>query len=130
MSQKIFNDKEIETLMQNKYVLKVTRHVINFSAEFKALAYCEMQNGRSLHAIFESAGIDPASLGEGRISALKGTILKEGIEGKGFYDIERCRDESAARERIKQLEQQLEYKNQEIEFLKKIVSLGGTENQR
>ena len=55
-------------------------------------------------------------------------IKNELKAGKGIRDINTYNeylDGYASPEvRIKQLEQQLEYKNQEVEYLKKIVSLG------
>ena len=57
----------------------------------------------------------------------KGMLKHEVLAGKGFRDLNTCKEYYAknmtAAQRIAYLEQQLEYKDQEIEFLKKIVSL-------
>jgi len=58
------------------------------------------------------------------ISAIKSNLLA----GKGFRDMqtkyEKYSQSANPEIKIKSLEQQLSYKDQEIEFLKKIVSLG------
>lgn len=62
------------------------------------------------------------------MNGLKGMIKNEVKAGKGFRDFDtynKYLDGYITPEgRIKYLEQQLAYKDQEIEFLKKIVSLG------
>ena len=55
-------------------------------------------------------------------------IRKEVIAGKGFRDLETYREHRTAfltpEARIQYLEEKLAYKEQEVELLKKIVSLG------
>ena len=71
--------------------------------------------------------IDPNILGPNRVMGFKGMLKHEVLAGKGFRDLNTCKEYYAknmtAAQRIAYLEQQLEYKDQEIEFLKKIVSL-------
>ncbi len=72
-------------------------------------------------------GIDPNILGDSRINGLKTMIGNEVKKGNGFRDLntyaQGCNGYLSAENRIKYLEMQLAYKDQEIEFLKKIVSL-------
>ena len=119
MSKKIFSESEMEILRQNPYVVRITARVLNVSAEFKKTAYAELLRGQSMHAILEQHDINPAFLGEGRIAGMKSNILKEGIEGEGFKDINSVKSEYLSDARIRQLELALKYKDQEIEFLKK-----------
>ena len=130
MSKKVFSESDIKILQQNPNVVRITAHIINLSAEFKKEAYIELLQGKSLHDILWEHGIDPSMLGEGRIAAMKSGILKTGIEGKGFTDINTVKSDFLTNTRIRQLELALKYKDQEIEFLKKIVSLGEAEGQR
>ena len=66
-------------------------------------------------------------LGDSRINGLKTMIGNEVKKGNGFRDLntyaQGCNGYLSAENRIKYLEMQLAYKDQEIEFLKKIVSL-------
>ncbi|MBP2638880.1 MAG: hypothetical protein H6Q72_4787 [Firmicutes bacterium] len=78
-------------------------------------------------------GIDPNILGETRLNGLKGMIRNEVKAGKGFRDLDtynKYLDGYITPEgKIKYLEQQLAYKEQEIAFLKKIVSLGREDSE-
>lgn len=124
MSDKQFSNEEIELLKQNPYVVKVSNGIVSFSAEFKAKFWAEYTTGKTPKEIIESIGIDPNMLGKTRISGIKATIKKQAKEGTGFKDCTMLPPVNAtAEQRIKCLEHQLQYKDQEIEFLKKIVSL-------
>lgn len=134
MSKKTFTDEEMEQLRESHYVIKVTRHIVHFSAEFKLKyweAYC---SGAKPREIVAGLGISPEILGMNRVNGLKNKIWDDIKAGKGFSDIiTSCRylNSNASTEvKIKHLEHQVAYKDQEIEFLKKIVSLGrgGTES--
>jgi len=128
MSRKIFTAAEMKRLRESPYVLKVTPNTVNFSAEFKKRFWEMMQTEKSLYEIVVELGLDPDILGATRIAGLKGMINKDVREGKGFQDLNTYREypeEYMSPEcKIKYLEQKLAYKDQEIEFLKKIVSLG------
>jgi transposase-like protein len=124
----------MEQLHESHYVIKVTRKIVHFSAEFKLKyweAYC---SGATPREIVARLGINPEILGMNRINGLKNKIWDDIKAGKGFRDIiTSCKhlDSNVSTEvKIKHLEHQLAYKDQEIEFLKKIVSLGraGTES--
>ena len=79
------------------------------------------------HEIVIELGIDPKILGENRVNGLKTMIRDEVRAGKGFRDLETygtyVKDFTNPEAKVKYLEQQIAYKDQEIEFLKKIVSL-------
>ena len=83
--------------------------------------------GKLPRDIVKNLGIDPNILGDTRINGLKTMIGNEVKKGNGFRDLntyaQGCNGYLSAENRIKYLEMQLAYKNQEIEFLKKIVSL-------
>ena len=84
--------------------------------------------------IVAELGINPEILGKNRLNGLRSITRQEVKAGKGFRDLntykayhEGCTSPEA---KIHYLEQQLAYKDQEIEFLKKIVSLGKEEKQQ
>ena len=121
MANRKFTEQEMLTLRNSKYVLDVSPSIVHFSAEFKKLFWEELSKGRLPREIISTLGIDPNILGDSRINGLKTMI------GNGFPDLntyaQGCNGYLSAENRIKYLEMQLAYKDQEIEFLKKIVSL-------
>lgn len=131
MANKKFTEEEMNHLRASKYVLDVSPSIVHFSAEFKKEFWDAFSSGKFPRAIVTALGINPDILGENRINGLKGMIRNEVIAGKGFRDLNtynQCVGQYTTSEgRIQYLEQQLAYKDQEIEFLKKIVSLGQEE---
>ena len=128
MAIKKFTVGEMEQLRKSPYILDVSPSIVHFSAEFKALFYKALQAGKELREIVLEMGIDPDILGENRVMGLRTMVRNEVKAGKGFRDLKTygkyldCLLTPEAKIRL--LEQELAYKNQEIEYLKKIVSLG------
>jgi CRISPR/Cas system-associated endoribonuclease Cas2 len=129
MANKKFTANEMERLQESPYVLDVSPSIVHFSAGFKKLFYEALQGGKSPNDIVLALGIDPNILGENRVMGLRTMICNEVRAGKGFRDLNtygKYLDCALSPEaKIHLLEQELAYKNQEIEFLKKITSLGG-----
>ena len=125
MANKKFTPEEMSELRKSKYVLDVSPSIVHFSAEFKKEFWNALMQGKLPKDIVQSLGINPEILGETRISGLKIMIRNEVKKGNGFRDLNTYVGNGymSAENRIKYLEMQLEYKDQEIEFLKKIVSL-------
>ena len=127
MANKKFTKEEMNHLRASSYVLDVSPSIVHFSAEFKKKFWEATLAGKKPRDIVIELGIDPDILGETRMNGLKGMIKNEVKAGKGFRDLDtynKYLDGYITLEgRIKYLEQQLAYKDQEIEFLKKIVSL-------
>lgn len=127
MANKKFTEQEMLVLRNSKYVLDVSPSIVHFSAEFKKIFWEELSKGKLPRDIVKNLGIDPNLLGDTRINGLKTMIGNEVKKGNGFRDLNTYAKEGngylSAENRIKYLEMQLAYKNQEIEFLKKIVSL-------
>jgi len=128
MSSKQFTQDELSQLRANQYVLNATPNTVHFSAAFKELFWAALQQGKSAEDIVIELGINPEVLGKTRLDGLKGMIRKDGKAGEGFRDLNTyasyLKEYTDPEYRIKRLEQQLAYKDQEIEFLKKIVLLG------
>lgn len=127
MANKKFTPEEISELKKNRYVLDVSPSIVHFSAEFKEEFWSALMQGILPKNIVKSMGINPDILGETRLAGLKTMIRNEVKKGDGFRDlntyIQAGNGYMSAENRIKYLEMQLAYKDQEIEFLKKIVSL-------
>ena len=128
MAKKKFTEEEMNQLRASPYVLEVRPSSVHFSAEFKKRFWSALQSGIAARQIITELGIDPDILGETRVGGIKTMIRNEVRDGKGFRDIETymtyIKDYANPEVKVKYLEQQLAYKDQEIEFLKKIVSLG------
>ncbi len=133
MATKKFNEKEMNHLRASTYVLDVSPSIVHFSAEFKKKFWEAILAGKKPRDIVIELGIDPDILGEIRVNGLKGMIRNEVKTGNGFRDLDSynkyLEDYITPEGKIKYLEQQLAYRDQEIEFLKKIVSLGQGETE-
>ena len=109
-------------------VLDVSPSIVHFSAEIKKKFWEGVVSRKDLREIVIELGIDPDILGESRITGLKTMIRNEVRAGKGFRDLRTYGSYidmyTNPEAKVKHLEQVLAYKEQEIEFLKKIVSLG------
>ncbi len=127
MANKKFTEEEMNHLHASSYVIDVSPSTVHFTAEFKKKFWEAVLAGKKPRDIVVDLGVDPNILGDIRISGLKGMIKNEVKAGKGFRDLNTYNNylsEYATPEhRIQYLEQQLAYRDQEIEFLKKIVSL-------
>lgn len=129
MANKKFTAREMDQLRESPYVLDVSPSIVHFSAEFKQLFWQSLQSGKEPEAAVRELGIDPEILGQNRVMGLRGMVRNEVRAGKGFRDLKtygKYLDCALTPEaKIRLLEQELAYKDQEIEFLKKIASLGG-----
>lgn len=128
MANKRFTEEEMRTLRVSPYVLEVSPSIVHFSAAFKEKFWISHQAGKKPREIVIELGIDPEILGENRVTGLKSMIGKEVKAGNGFRDLNTYSRQlngfMSDEVKIRCLEEQLAYKEQEIEFLKKIASLG------
>jgi hypothetical protein len=128
MARKKFSEEEMNRLKASSYVLDVSPSIVHFSAEFKEKFWGLIQSGKEPREAVIELGIDPDMIGEGRVNGLKTMVREEVRVGNGFRDLltygTYLKDYTNPETKIKFLEQQIAYKDQEIEFLKKIVSLG------
>jgi hypothetical protein len=128
MARKKFTEEEMALLRISPYVLDVSPSIVHFSAEFKEKFWEGVMSKKELREIVVELGIDPDILGESRVNGLKTMIREEVRAGKGFRDLRTYGSYldvyTNPEAKVKHLEQVLTYKEQEIEFLKKIVSLG------
>jgi hypothetical protein len=128
MAGKLFTEAEMKGLRECPYVLDISPNIIHFSAEFKELFWNALQERKQPRDILVYYGIDPDALGEHRVAGLKSMVTNEVKAGNGFRDLntynKSFKEYSNPEVKIKYLEQRLAYKDQEIEFLKKIATLG------
>ena len=133
MARRKFTEEEMALLRMSPYVLDISPSIVHFSAEFKEKFWEGVEAKRALRDIVIELGIDPDILGEGRVNGLKTMIREEVRAGKGFRDLRTYGTYldvyTNPEAKVKHLEQVIAYKDQEIEFLKKIVSLGQGESE-
>jgi len=124
MATKKFTEEEIKHLQASSYVIEVTPNTVHFSAEFKEKFWNAVSTGMTPREIVDSFGIDSNVLGAIRLSGLKSMIQKEVRAGKGFRDLNTYRTGMngfvSLEAKIEYLEQKIAYKDQEIDFLKKL----------
>ena len=122
-----FTQEQMDHLRVNHYVKSITPSSIRFTEEFKRYFYQKHKAGMTARSIFLECGINPDILGESRISGFCYTVNKQAKRESGFVDNRQNNYRRPARPgeetmetRIKQLEHELAYTRQEVEFLKKL----------
>ncbi|MBO5604329.1 MAG: hypothetical protein J5915_02980 [Acidaminococcaceae bacterium] len=130
-----FTKAEIESLRSNRYVEHVSACNIRFTEAFKQYFHQQHALGITAAEIFRSCGIHPDMLGQNRIESFRCAVnkyMRQRGEARDHRKQKRrpVTDEGEdARERIKELEHELAYARQELEFLKK-VQMADMEAQR
>ena len=128
MARRKFTEEEMDHLRKSPYVLEVRPSTVHFSVEFKEKIWNALQVGMSAREAVIELSIDPEVLGATRMTGIMTMVRKEARSGNGFKDLNtygaHVSNYANPEVKVRYLEQQLAYKNQEIEFLKKIVSLG------
>jgi hypothetical protein len=128
MTTRKLTEEQMNCIWASTYVVTVTPNKVHFTAEFKKRFWDLLQSKKPPREIVAELGIDPEILGMSRINGLKNMISRDVRAGKGFTQVkpysEQVKDYANPAYKIKRLEEKLAYKEQEIEFLKKIVSLG------
>lgn len=125
MAKKPFTDEEVKILLENPYTATVTTSYISFTKEFKELFWTDYCNGLPAKTIFRQYGYAPELLGDSRVNGFvynltaKNKKNPDALKPRGYVTVDPANPETA----IKQLEHEVQYLRQEVEFLKKISSL-------
>lgn len=129
MSRKVFTDEEIAVLKANPYVKRITPLKIGFTIEFKERFWEECQQGRSNAAIVKDMGFDPDVLGRSRLEGISRHIKETAGSGEEFREDYRTRGFAKDATQLPpssamvQLQHEITYIKQELEFIKKTISL-------
>lgn len=125
---KEYTKKEIKILEDNPYTLKVTKNKLSHTAEFKKIFWTKYQAGESPRKILTDLGYDTNMFGQKRIDSLVQHIKKQALSGNGFSEgINRTKrmkiisNEDFTPESFAQMQHEVLYLKQEVEFLKKIT---------
>lgn len=127
MSTRLLPQSYVKELREHIYVKSATQRVVTFTSEFKQIAYDELHKGKTIREIFAESGFDVEKLGTQRLNNFQTRLEGYAQRGDGFADKrsgnfrhEAQTDEAKLLKRLKQLEHQVAYLQQENDFLKKI----------
>ena len=138
-SKKPFTDKEMEILKKNPYTHRVTRHQIQFTAEFKEEFWASYKSGKCLRLIIQELGYDPDILGHRRIEGIAAHIREQSTSEDGFhtgYRKHRKKEPLTNPENypsdkaLARMQNEIIYLRQELEFIKKIIKSDPRNGQR
>lgn len=125
---KEYTKKEMKILEDNPYTLRVTKNKLSHTAEFKKIFWTKYQAGESPRKILTDLGYDPNMFGQKRIDSLVQHIKKQALSGNGFSEgsnrtkrIKIVSNEEFTPESFTQMQHEVLYLKQEVEFLKKIT---------
>ncbi len=123
-----FTEDQIQQLKGNVYVGRISELTVSFTPEFMRLYCAERVTGKRPEDIFKENGIDPKVLGRSRVKSFDIHTRRKATREEGFADERHLNRKRPQKEpvtdadRITQLEHELAYTRQEVEFLKKIAS--------
>ena len=139
MEKNYFTDEQIALMKLNPYTKRVSKSSIKFTEEFKELFWKDYNTTSiSKRSLFKKYGYDPEVLG---IKRMDGFVY--GLRKEKLSEEERSKTRPPLKERpslnidyskmdpkeaIKLMETEMKFLRQEVEFLKKISSMG-TQNK-
>ena len=134
---KEYTKKELKELNENPYTLKATKNKISHTAEFKQVFWTKYQAGESPRNILIDLGYEPTMFGQKRIYSLVQHIKKQALSGNGFTEgpnrnkrVKIVSNEEFTPESFAQMQHEVLYLKQEVEFLKKITKEANTKRRQ
>ena len=128
---KKYTKKQIKELKQNPCTLQVNEKRIFFTIEFKKAFWNKYQAGISPRAIFKELDYNLENFSQKQIDSIVQRIKKEASEGEfteGYNRINRLKikevDSELTPQNLKQMQNELLYLRQEVDFLKKVLKKG------
>ena len=100
MSNRIFTQKEIDTLSQNQYVKNVSAKGITYTDEFKRIFIVENELGKFPRDIFENHGFDINIVGIKRAKS-SGNRWRNAYKKDGICGLNDTRKDHAGRPSVK-----------------------------
>ena len=134
---KEYTKKELKELNANPYTLKATKNKISHTVEFKQIFWTKYQAGMSPRKILEELGYNPKMFEQKRIDSLVQHIKKQALSGNGFTEganrtqrVKIVSNEEFTPESFAQMQHEVLYLKQEVEFLKKILKENNTKRRK
>lgn len=123
-----FSDEDVRILSENPYVKSVTENQVRFTPAFREEYWKRYKDGQEPADILKNLGIDPEILGQSRIVGLHKRICD--AAANGFISAaaqtppaDLFADSVVPAKALIQMQHELSYVKQELEFIKKIISL-------
>lgn len=128
---KKYTQKQIKDLKSNPYTLQVSDKRIFFTIEFKKIFWKKYQAGMSPRSIFKEMDYNLDYFGQKQIDSIVQRVKKEALAGEfteGYSRINRIKinepSSDITPQNIKQMQNELLYLRQEVDFLKKVLKTG------
>ena len=125
---KKYTQKQIKELKSNPYTLRVDDKRISFTIEFKKVFWTKYQAGMSPRAIFRELNYNLNYFGQKQIDSIVQRIKKEALVGEFTESYSRTSrikikepSNDITPQTIKQMQNELLYLRQEVDFLKKVL---------
>lgn len=125
---KKYTQKQIKDLKSNPYTLQVSDKRIFFTIEFKKIFWKKYQAGMSPRSIFKEMDYNLDYFGQKQIDSIVQRVKKEALAGEfteGYSRINRIKinepSSDITPQNIKQMQNELLYLRQEVDFLKKVL---------
>ncbi len=126
-----YTQKQIKELKSNPYTLKVDDQRIFFTIEFKKAFWTKYQAGMSPRVILKELNYSLDNFGQKQIDSIVQRVKKEALAGEfteGYSRINRIKinepSSDITPQNIKQMQNELLYLRQEVDFLKKVLKKG------
>lgn len=129
MGKNHFTKEQQIELLKNPYIQKVSAKSITYTKEFKEKFNEEYRSGKLPSQILADMGIDHHILGQRRKNSLVQRMKQYELRPEGCEDTRKnnpgrpSSKELTDAEKVKRLEQKIEYLKQENEFLKKNIQM-------
>ena len=134
---KEYTRKELKELNENPYTLKATKNKISHTGEFKRVFFTKYQAVETPRKILTDLGYNPNMFGQKRIDSLVQHIKKQALSGNGFTEglnrtkrVKIVSNEEFTPESFAQMQHEVLYLKQEVEFLKKITKEANTKRRQ
>ena len=137
---KEYTAKQVKELKSNPYTFKVTKNKLYFTAKFKEDFWVSYQAGNAPRKILSDFGYNLELFGQKQIDSLVQRIKKEALSGNGFREGEnherripmKATDEIelSSPQSIERMQNELLYLRQEVEFLKKIITVENSKKKK
>ncbi len=125
---KKYTRKQIKELKSNPYTLQIDDQRIFFTIEFKKAFWTKYQAGMSPRAIFRELNYNLDYFGQKQIDSIVQRVKKEAMTGEfteGYSRNNRMKiaepSSDITPQNIKQMQNELLYLRQEVDFLKKVL---------
>lgn len=125
---KKYTKNQISELSKNPYTFQIDNKRILFTIEFKKLFWIKYQAGMSPRAILKELNYNLDCFGQKQIDSITQRIKKEALAGEfteGYSRNRRAKinepDIELTPQNIKQMQNELMYLRQEVDFLKKVL---------